>query len=234
VTGIANVIQISAGGSHICALVRAGSVWCWGDNSLGQVGSGFAGGTFETPRQVPDLYEVVEISSGEFSTCARDERGSVRCWGSASSGQLGDSLAAGAHADCANRTIPCSAKPVAVAGLLDAVALAGGLNFNCAERRTGSPVCWGWNFGLDRTYPVPTHFAAGTSIGTGYEQICGVSEGLVRCTTDAFEGPVVLRPGVGPVKFALGGWDFMCGLRVDGQVACWSKVEDSTPTIVHL
>lgn len=36
------VATMSAGGSHTCALRTDGTVWCWGDNRLGQLGQGSA------------------------------------------------------------------------------------------------------------------------------------------------------------------------------------------------
>ena len=243
VAGLANVVQLSAGGAHVCAVVRGGSVWCWGDNTLGQMGSGFSGGLFGSPNPVPGLGGVVEISAGEFSTCARDGDGSVKCWGSAYGGQLGDNSPENAHVDCPDRTIACSAKPVTVFGLSDATALTSGLNWTCAERRTGAPVCWGADSNghradgtqIDRTRPEPTLFGAGTSMSAAYDQICGVFENVLGCTAPGGVDMVVRRLGgsdLGQVKTAAGGWHSMCALLVDGQVRCWSKSDVWPPTFV--
>ncbi len=40
VLGIATATALSAGEAQSCALLHGGTVQCWGDNSLGQLGSG--------------------------------------------------------------------------------------------------------------------------------------------------------------------------------------------------
>jgi len=232
VVGLANVVQISAGGAHVCALLRGGTVWCWGENLSGQLGSGFEGGRSESPILVRGLGGVVEISAGEFSTCARDASGSVKCWGRVLGGQLGDDAPEGAHPVCVGADA-CSRQPVVVSGLSDATALAGGLNCNCAERRTGPPVCWGsMSPDVYRGRPEQTRFGAGTSMMGAYTQMCGLFGGVLSCTDAPGVGELrpIGAPLLGPVKTVAGGWHSMCALLVDGQVNCWD--EDGPPTII--
>jgi len=40
VAGLADVVQTATGRAHTCALLRDGTLRCWGDNSFGQLGDG--------------------------------------------------------------------------------------------------------------------------------------------------------------------------------------------------
>jgi alpha-tubulin suppressor-like RCC1 family protein len=40
VSGLTGVTSVSAGGETACVLLAAGTVQCWGDNTLGQLGNG--------------------------------------------------------------------------------------------------------------------------------------------------------------------------------------------------
>jgi hypothetical protein len=120
-----NVVAISVGFSHACALVRyeAGDastvrvVECWGDNRNGQT---------DVPA---DLTDVVEVRAGWSHTCARLVGGFVRCWGLP-----------------ALATVPTDLTPPGV----QALAIAVGARRSCALLSTGEFRCWGEVFDLDR------------------------------------------------------------------------------------
>jgi alpha-tubulin suppressor-like RCC1 family protein len=80
--GLAGVQQLVAGDSHICALMAAGTVACWGYNGMGELGIGADVVASTTPVTVPDLTGVIEVAAGGQSTCARRSDGEVFCWGS--------------------------------------------------------------------------------------------------------------------------------------------------------
>ncbi len=89
VAGITNVQKISAGGRHALALKSDGTVWSWGDNSQGQLGSGEAAGSFPTPRQASGLSGVTDLDAGFTHSLAVKSNGTVWSWGSNTDGQLG-------------------------------------------------------------------------------------------------------------------------------------------------
>ena len=82
-------LSLSAGDFHNCAIITGGSVYCWGDNWLGQIGDGTT-----TERLLPTLVQglptnVSAMIGGSQFTCSLLDDGSMKCWGSGSNGQLG-------------------------------------------------------------------------------------------------------------------------------------------------
>jgi len=59
---INNVVAIAAGDYHNLALKGDGSVWAWGNNVNGQLGSGNTSGA-AVPVQVPGISHAVSIAA---------------------------------------------------------------------------------------------------------------------------------------------------------------------------
>mmetsp|Transcript_155058 Transcript_155058/g.497090 ORF Transcript_155058/g.497090 Transcript_155058/m.497090 type:complete len:857 (+) Transcript_155058:45-2615(+) len=89
------VRSVACGDSHTCALEDGGRVWIWGSykDSSGYIGLRQPGGEVveksSTPCLAVGLDDVASVSSGSNHTVARTSRGSVFCWGSNQTGQLG-------------------------------------------------------------------------------------------------------------------------------------------------
>jgi len=58
-----NVVDIAAGGQHSLALGSNGTVWAWGDNSLGQLGNGTNGNSSNLPAPVLGLTNKIAIAA---------------------------------------------------------------------------------------------------------------------------------------------------------------------------
>lgn len=89
VSGINDVQKVSAGGTHSLALKGDGTVWSWGDNSQGQLGSGEGSGSFATPRQATGLSGVIAVDAGVGHSLALKSNGTVWAWGNNTDGELG-------------------------------------------------------------------------------------------------------------------------------------------------
>jgi len=71
---------VSAGALHTCGIKSPeGTLWCWGNNSYGQLGLGTLDNE-STITQVGSDTDWVEVIAGDFHTCAR-KVAATYCWG---------------------------------------------------------------------------------------------------------------------------------------------------------
>ena len=79
VPGAEKIRFVSYGGSHACGIAEDGSLWCWGENGAGQLGSPGASGT---RARRADVGPVAHVAARRGRTCASVKpRGNVICWG---------------------------------------------------------------------------------------------------------------------------------------------------------
>ena len=107
--------QVTAGGSHTCALLEGGSVRCWGDNSVGQLGYGNTNnvGDDELPEPVGPVDlggPAKQIAAGNNHTCAILTNNDVVCWGQNTYSQLG----LGSSVTIGDTETPADAGPVSI------------------------------------------------------------------------------------------------------------------------
>jgi alpha-tubulin suppressor-like RCC1 family protein len=102
-------LQIASAVSSTCALMSDRTVWCWGDNAYGELGTGSAVPGFSaTPTQAQGLANTVQIASGAggWTVCALLDDGSVRCWGANYADQLGVDTSGDAGPDESPHPVP--------------------------------------------------------------------------------------------------------------------------------
>lgn len=131
------VISVVGGTSHTCSLQTfqnsGQGVLCWGANSVGQLGDAFMVDTAYEPTPVIGLTAGVTALSGTANHNCAIQAGALKCWGSNSSGQLGDGSTVN------------SATPRAVPGLSSGVtAVAAGHASTCVLQNSEAK-CWGAN-----------------------------------------------------------------------------------------
>lgn len=87
VRGLTGAKRVYTADRHACALLRDGTVRCWGNNESGQTG----GSTHYRPNahelvtavEVPGVKDVVSLALGTDTTCATLRSRDVTCWGRA-------------------------------------------------------------------------------------------------------------------------------------------------------
>lgn len=253
VTGLENVVSLSAGTQHTCALRKDGTIACWGFNE------------WSVPATVSSSYRFVAAAAGATHHCAVTDQGDVQCWGSNVDGQLGDG------------TTDDSFTPVSVPGVAHAVAVAGGSSHACALLDSGDVQCWGRaqggqlgtgvvhsagyrEIGKPATVSGALHAVA---ISAGNSNTCVMGkDGSLRCWGAVYHGRTVggiafagfptplcgfgastsdnpadnADGGVGdasdggvedlsidPGSIVASGWQHSCAIRPNGTVACWGN-----------
>jgi alpha-tubulin suppressor-like RCC1 family protein len=228
-----NVVAIAAGEAHTCALNAEGTVFCWGDNNFGQLGIGSFGGHRPTPVFILGFGNVIAIAAGgtlgSSHTCALRANGSVHCWGSNGSGQLGN-----------NSVLPRSS-PVQVSGLANAVSIAVGEFHTCALLANGFPFCWGANnrgqLGegtlSTRLTPIIVNLANTVAIAGGNTHTCALRvDGVPFCWGANLLGQLGINSTVSQsvlptfvnlfnVIAVAGGFGHSCALVANGTASCW-------------
>ena len=90
---------VSAGGAAACGVSATdGTAYCWGANTLGQLGipktgpqhCGLADTCSTTPIAVAGGFKFLVVSSGEYWACGVTTSNAAYCWGGNDSGQLGN------------------------------------------------------------------------------------------------------------------------------------------------
>ncbi|NCU42105.1 MAG: RCC1 repeat-containing protein, partial [Candidatus Moranbacteria bacterium] len=248
-----NVAQISAGNQHTCSLKTDGTAYCWGYNQSGQLGDNTTTSRY-TPIQVKGvdgvgfLENVSWISLGESHTCAMKTDGTAYCWGSNSSGQLGDNTTT-------SKSTPVQVLGVGGSGNLSGVSLiSSGYRHACATKTDGTAYCWGYNQSgqlgdnttTSRYTPIQVlgvggsgFFSGASQISTGSSHTCATkTDGTAYCwgsngngrlgdnTTTQRLAPVQVV-GVGGSGYLEGilqisvGSSHTCVIKNTGKTLCW-------------
>ncbi|MCA2960839.1 MAG: IPT/TIG domain-containing protein, partial [Silvanigrellales bacterium] len=240
---IANIVDIAVAYETFCARNAAGSVWCWGTGTNGQIGNG-AYANVNTAQYVTGFgaspavpaKKLAGSSAHSYAMCLIVDdanNNAVRCWGYASSGH-------------GNGTTTTNI-PVTPTGFTGGVDIASAYYYDgteytntCVVKKDKTLWCWGnpTYYSIGNVYlatPTRVRFGANLAVSAGALHSCVVrSDGYVTCwggnssgqlgdntTTDNNVG-VMPTLGNNAVATATGSLH-SCALFGDKTAKCWGN-----------
>ena len=143
---LSEIIQVSPGKDHTCALKTNGNAYCWGEGQYGSLGNGnFVSRNY--PVLVVDgqssttaLANITQIDSGTGFACALNKINKVLCWGEQNVGKSGDNEFAGHKNYPDNVKDSSGATASDITGIFQVTL---GDEHACALKNDGKVSCWG-------------------------------------------------------------------------------------------
>jgi alpha-tubulin suppressor-like RCC1 family protein len=191
------VSVVSAGEKSTCAIDPAGLAFCWGDNTLGTLGTGNQLST-TLPVPVASSDEFRSVSVGLYHACAIALDGRAWCWGTNVFGELGSPAAT---ESC--ESLPCATRPVLVSTNVPFREISVRGRSSCAIATNGEAWCWGLN-DHGQLGSTTTESCVGRACSTTPRRVDG---GLT------FESISVGKAHV-------------CGVATNGGAYCWGQYSD--------
>lgn len=191
-------VAIGAGADNTCAVLRRGSVHCWGRTDTFQLGMMVPDPT-GVPAKVAGLAGVkmtrvfVGRNTEKAHVCAISEAGDLYCWGSNQAGKLGFGIL---------DTGPQAPQKVGEIGTLHSV----GMGAIATLASDGQDI-WGWGandagqlgyFGLGSNAPNKGSSEQGNAVAAGNLHGCAIKDAVLRCWGRNVEGQLGLGDNVGP------------------------------------
>jgi len=197
--------EIRAGSDFTCALTAVGMAYCWGADSVGQLGGGATEAPDPSPTLVAGGLRFRTLATGDEHACGLTDAGRVYCWGRNRRGQVGPE----GRESCpvGDLVYACSTAPVPAGGGRTFAAVTAGGDHSCGLAVTGPVYCWG-DDGEAQIGATPTDTKAACQVS--FLQLA------YTCSPD----PVRVPGGLALHDLAAGGVD-NCGLTAAGDAWCW-------------
>jgi alpha-tubulin suppressor-like RCC1 family protein len=168
VGGFTDWCQLAAGGYTGIGVRTNGTLWSWGFNSSGQLGTNTIIARSSPVSVVGGFTDWCQVSAGCLHSLGLRTNGTAWAWGFNSSGQLGDN------------TVTARSSPVSVVGgFTDWCQVSGGQFHSLALRINGTAWAWGLNSSGQLGDNTQTARSSPVSVLGGFTDWCQVSAG--RC-----------------------------------------------------
>lgn len=187
-------VTLGLGDYRTCGVTVTGAAYCWGQNELGELGTGSEPRPTPAPHAVAGGVTFVSVEPGGISSCGLTTTGAIDCWGGSFFHEFvfDSSLR---RPVTKNRTVPTP-----IPGGMTFVALRVASYHACALTAAGAAYCWGSNrsgaLGTGDTLAptAPALVAGGLAfklVSVGGSHTCGLTmAGAAYCWGSDFDGEI--------------------------------------------
>lgn len=186
-----------------CGITSSGSAYCWGANTMQQLGVGSTAPAVTTPTPIVGGLSFSDMKLGSVTSCGI-AAGTTYCWGTNLFGSAGNG----------NVSSPPVTQPTPIVGAPAFVSVfPGGGNdiFTpmCALTGDGTAYCWGANHSGE--------------LGTAAAPASCSFDNAGQTETFGCSGTAIAVSGGYMYKALAVGGEHVCGITTGGQVACWGR-----------
>ncbi|MEX1254449.1 MAG: hypothetical protein WEE64_08915 [Dehalococcoidia bacterium] len=210
---VGGVAAISAESVHTCLLTPGGGMQCWGENVVGEVGTGAFSLRERFPTDVTGLGSgVAEIAAG---SCALLEDTSVKCWGGNTYGQVGDGTTTHRNTPVDVCVEYDAAQQQCLQPLTGVAALGGTSLHTCALMLNSTVKCWGrneWGQLGDGTVGDGDPFTQDNNRTTAVD-VCAVYDETAQQCNELLTGVAMVSVGA----------NYTCAVLTAGTAKCWGS-----------
>ena len=226
---------LSSGGYTQCIITEDFEVVCWGSNEQGKRGLGGAIGEDQATsgpagpwlaQNLASRGNMVEVSTGGWSTCGLNDIGEIWCWGGGEYGQLGSGNDVCQESGGLTCWYATNHPPLQVSlpNGKTAVSLSDANQGHfCSILNTGEGLCWGWHgYG---------QLGDGTVCTGGSEYSSDNNPSPAGC--NSFNGrytPVIINESNFPTNSSFisisTGFQHTCGIINNNDLYCWGRNDD--------
>ena len=231
-TIVLSYILVSGPWHCFCALKSDGRLFCWGLNSMGQLGNNSRGGSLVPVQEYTQATDWAQLSAGYRHSCALKQDGRLFCWGKKTNytptepiGYLGDGGTNGS-------LLPVQEYTAAT----DWLQVSAGRYHSCAVKKDGRIFCWGGNgssgkLGNNSSEPiinVPvqeyTEATDWFSVSAGFGNSCALKhDGRMYCWGGSYERVPLQTTAFSTWQSVTVGYNYRCGLVAGDRVFCFGS-----------